>query len=128
MKCVFSMLYYKKRAFITSGNLLFSLSTNFAIWKMCFQNKRETTFIIRKHVCSKKVGGCFCYTKNVCSKSRRLLSSLLIIDKYYTKIFVSATRRSRDIKYAVVFVGPRPERFYIVSNDHGRTQKCDFTF
>ena len=60
--------------------------------------------------------------------SRRLLSSLLIIDKYYTKIFVCATRRSRDIKYAVVFVGPGPEKFYIVSNDHGRTQKCDFTF
>ena len=35
---------------------------------------------------------------------------------------VSATRRTRDI----VSVGPRSEKFDIVSNNHGRTRKCDF--
>ena len=69
--------------------------------------------------------------------SRRLLSSLLIIDKYYTKIFVSATRRSRDIKYAVVFVGPRPDskqrpwthakvRFYVLVCKTGFTEYRTF--
>ena len=38
---------------------------------------------------------------------------------------VSATRRRRDI--AVVSVGTRAEEFNIVSNDHGRTHKCDFS-
>ena len=27
----------------------------------------------------------------------------------------------------VVFVGPRAEKFNIVSNHHGRTYKCDFS-
>ena len=38
---------------------------------------------------------------------------------------VSATRRSRDIKIQLS-VGPRSEKFNIVSNDHERTQRCDF--
>ena len=41
-------------------------------------------------------------------------------------IIVSATRRIRDIKNIVVSVGPRSEMFNLVSNDHGRTQKCGF--
>ena len=36
-------------------------------------------------------------------------------------VIVSATRWR-----AVVSFGPRSEKFNIVSNDHGRTQKCDF--
>ena len=40
-------------------------------------------------------------------------------------VIVSATRRSRDIKLPLC-VGPCSEKFNIVSNDHGRTQKCDF--
>ena len=37
-------------------------------------------------------------------------------------VIVSAIRRRRDI----VSVGLRAEKFNIVSNDNGRTQKCDF--
>ena len=51
------------------------------------------------------------------SRIRNLLLSLIAI-------VVSATRRSRDIK--ILSVGPRSEKFNIVSNDHGCTQKCDF--
>ena len=39
-------------------------------------------------------------------------------------IIVSPTRRRRDIIETVVSVGPGLERFNVVSNDHGRTQKC----
>ena len=42
-----------------------------------------------------------------------------------TEFFVSATRTSRDIKIPLS-VGPRSEKFDIVSHDHGRTQKSDF--
>ena len=41
-----------------------------------------------------------------------------------THIIVSATRRRRDIK--ILSVDPGSKKFNIVSNDHGRTQKCDF--
>ena len=37
-------------------------------------------------------------------------------------IIVSATRRR-----TAVFVGPRVEKFNVVSNDRGRTHKCDFS-
>ena len=36
------------------------------------------------------------------------------------------TRRRRDIKNTVVYVGPHAEKFDIVSNDHGCTHKCNF--
>ena len=42
-----------------------------------------------------------------------------------THIFVSLTSRRRDIN--VLSVGPRAEDFDIVSNDHGRKPKCNFT-
>ena len=44
---------------------------------------------------------------------------------FSTPVIVSATRRSWDIKIPLS-VGPRSEKFNIVSNDHGRTQKFDF--
>ena len=40
---------------------------------------------------------------------------------------VFATRRSRDIKIPL-YVSPRSEKFNIVSNNHGRTEKCDLCF
>ena len=44
----------------------------------------------------------------------------------YHMLIVSATRRRRDIKTPVLSIGPQAENFNIVSNDHGRTHKCDF--
>ena len=44
------------------------------------------------------------------------------LDQYHT--LVSASRRSRDIKIPLCLKSL--EKFNIVSNNHGRTQKCDF--
>ena len=44
----------------------------------------------------------------------------------YTYIIVSTTRRSKGIKIPLCLSVPLSEKFNIVSNDHGRTQKCDF--
>ena len=43
-----------------------------------------------------------------------------------TVFIVSAARRRRDIENTVLFVGRYVQKFNIVSNDHGHTQKCDF--
>ena len=40
-------------------------------------------------------------------------------------VIVSGTRRRRD--NTVVSVGPRTEKFNIVSNNHGCTHKCDIS-
>ena len=50
----------------------------------------------------------------------------LDLTHYSCVIIVSATRRRRDIKIPLS-VGTRSEKFNIVSNDHGRTHKCDFS-
>ena len=42
------------------------------------------------------------------------------------RIIVSTTRRRRDIKIALCLSAPA-EKFNVVSNDHGRTHKCDFS-
>ena len=44
----------------------------------------------------------------------------------YTYIIVSTTRRSKGIKIPLCLSVPFSEKFNIVSNDHGRKQKCDF--
>ena len=41
------------------------------------------------------------------------------------RLIVSATRTGKDIK--IKTVGLREETFNIVSNDHGRMHKCDFS-
>ena len=43
------------------------------------------------------------------------------------RFIVSATRRRRDIKIPLCLLVPHAEKFNIVSNDHGRTHKCDFS-
>ena len=40
---------------------------------------------------------------------------------------VSVNKRRRDIKI-LLSVDLRAEKFNVVSNDHGRTQNCDFSF
>ena len=44
----------------------------------------------------------------------------------FSSLIVSAARRKRDIEITLS-VGPRAEKFDIVSNDLGRTHKCDFS-
>ena len=41
-------------------------------------------------------------------------------------LVVSTTRRRRDIKIPLCRSAPVWKKFNIVSNDHGRTKKCDF--
>ena len=60
-------------------------------------------------------------------------SELYIFGKYLKGyksgefIIVSATKRKRDIKIPLCLSAPHAEKFNIVSNDHGRTHKCDFS-
>ena len=44
----------------------------------------------------------------------------------FPHLIVSATRKKKDIKNAVVSVGICAEKFNLVSNDHALTQKCNF--
>ena len=55
---------------------------------------------------------------------------LVIYEKYDFMIFLVAfaARRRRDIKILLCLLAPGAGKFNIVSNDHGRTQKCDFSF
>ena len=42
------------------------------------------------------------------------------------QLFLSLRLEGKETLNAVVSAGPCADRFNIVSNDHGRTQKCDF--
>ena len=42
-------------------------------------------------------------------------------------VLVSTARRRKDIKIPLWLSTFRSENFNIVSNDHGNTQKCDFS-
>ena len=93
-----------KSLFKTRGGCFLVYWITFVIRNICVQIKQEAafliylvTFVIRKiHVYSKSVGGCFCNTKNVCSKKRE--AAFLFI--------VSETRRSRDIKIPLCLSAP----------------------
>ena len=61
------------------------------------------------------------------SLSVQLIARAKSEDFTFCFIFVSATRRRRNIKMLFA-VGPRAEKFNTVSNDHhGRTHKFDFS-
>ena len=83
----------------------------------------------------KKKKKIMCYTKLTCARvtPKRGLFSLPLCQMFAddTSLFVSATRRSRDIKIPLCQSAYFPEKFNIVSNDHGRTQvsvgKTNFT-
>ena len=59
--------------------------------------------------------------------NHRVCGSKTYDEIYVSVVIVSATRRIRDIKNTVLSVGAHAEKFNIVSNDHGRTHKCDFS-
>ena len=44
----------------------------------------------------------------------------------FEKKLFNSTGYFIDTNLQIVSVGPRSEKFNIVSNDHGHTQKCDF--
>ena len=61
----------------------------------------------------------------VCLKST-LKRNLTLHFGFIVDVIVSTTRRRRDIKILLCLSACHSEKFNMVSNDHGRKQKCDF--